>query len=74
MSSASVTDVQQVDAAAGSQGMPLQPARPAPQIAPLHDAAEAALRRRARRQGLLLMVASSAVMIALLVGIWLSFR
>jgi hypothetical protein len=32
------------------------------------------LRQRARRQGFWLLIASSAAMIALIVGIWLSFR
>jgi hypothetical protein len=38
------------------------------------DADEAALRRRAKRQALLLMAASSLVTIALLAGAWLLFR
>jgi hypothetical protein len=38
------------------------------------DADEAALRRRAKRQALLLMAASSLVMIALLGVAWLAFR
>jgi hypothetical protein len=49
----------------------------APRVLPppsVRDAAEAALRRKSRRQGLLLMIASSAAMIALIAGILLSFR
>ena len=38
------------------------------------DADEAAMRPRAKRQALLLMAASSLVMIALLLGAWLAFR
>jgi hypothetical protein len=45
---------------------------PAAQLA--GDADETAMRRRAKRQALLLMAASSLVMIALLVGAWLVFR
>lgn len=38
------------------------------------DPAEAALRRRARRQALLLLIASAAVSLALLYGVWTVLR
>lgn len=74
MTSASVTDAHQLDVAADAAGLPLQPSPVAPRTIPLRDATEAVLRRRARRQGLMLMIASSVAMIALIAGIWMSFR
>lgn len=38
------------------------------------DADDATMRRQAKCQALLLMAASSLVMIALLVGVWLAFQ
>jgi hypothetical protein len=61
-------------AAGNSQGAPARTPHAEPRVAPLHDAVEAALCRRARRQALWLLIASSAVMITLIVSIWLSFR
>jgi hypothetical protein len=46
--------------------------RAAPHPPLVHDAAEAAVTRKARRQGLLLMIASAVAMIALIGGILLA--
>jgi hypothetical protein len=70
MSSTTATQVTETDARIA----PGRLAPDTPRPTPIRDAAEAALRRKARRQGLLLMIASSAVMIALIAGILLSFR
>lgn len=74
MTSAEVTASQQADAAAESQGAPSPTLHAAPWRAPRHDAAEAALCRRARRQGFCLAIASSAAMIILILCILIAFR
>lgn len=74
MTSAGVTASQQTDAAGDPPGARVRTVHAERGTAPLRDAVEVALSRRARRQGLWLMIASSAVMLALIVGIWLSFR
>lgn len=71
MTGAEVTAFQPADGAEDSLGAPL----PTPHAAVLrHDVAEAASRRRARRQGFWLTIGSSAVMILLILAILLSFR
>jgi hypothetical protein len=56
------------------QGAPLQTSSAAAETAPRYDTAEAALRLRARRLGFWLTIASSALMIGLLVAVLLLFR
>lgn len=55
-------------------GAPIRTARLARRPAPVPDATEAMLRRKARLQGLLLMIGSSAITIGIILGAWLSFR
>lgn len=74
MTSAVVTASQQADTAGDSQGARLWPSYTGLRTEPLHGAIEAALCWRAARQGFWLMIASSAVMITLIVGLWLLFR
>ncbi|HEY1931254.1 MAG TPA: hypothetical protein VGG99_04520 [Acetobacteraceae bacterium] len=70
MSSTTATQVTET----GGRIAPGRLAPDLPRPTPIRDGAEAALRRTARRQGLLLLIASSAAMIALIAGILLSFR
>jgi hypothetical protein len=74
MTSAEVTAFQPADGGGCSPGAPLARSCAAPRSVPPHDAAEAALRRRARRQGFWLTIASSAAMILLILATLLSFR
>lgn len=62
------------DTAGVSRQSPFRSLRAGPDSGLRHDAVEAALRQRALRQGLWLTIASSAVMIVLLLTIVLSFR
>jgi hypothetical protein len=74
MISVEVTASQPADEAGVVAGRSLPMLHPAPQGVPSRDAAEAALRQRAHRQGFWLTVASSVVMILLILAILLSFR
>lgn len=71
MNSGGVTQAADADPRTGAHGA--QP-RSRPAAWRSADADETALRRQAKRQALLLMAASSLVMIALLAGVWLVFR
>ena len=70
------TAAQRADPHAGMppRAMQFDTPRVSHRVAPGLDAAEITLRRKARHQGLLLLIASSIAMIGLIVGIWLSFR
>jgi Tfp pilus assembly protein PilN len=71
MNSASATRETDVDPRSGAHAA--QP-RSRPAAWRSANADETTLRRQAKRQALLLMAASSLVMIALLAGVWLVFR
>jgi hypothetical protein len=72
--SAVVTAPQRADTAGDSQAARVWTPHLGLWAAPVHDEGDAVLCRRARRQGFWLMIASSAAMIVLVVGIWLLVR
>ncbi len=72
--SAEVTAFQSADVAGDSPGAPLPTSCTAGNGVSHHDAGEAALRRRAVRQGFWLTIASCAVMILLILTILLLLR
>lgn len=74
MISMEVTVSQPADDAGVVVGRPLPLLHAAPPDVPPHDAPEAALRQRAHRQGFWPTIASSAVMVLLILVILLSFR
>jgi hypothetical protein len=74
LTSARVTASQQADADGEAPGAPVWASHAELRAGRVRDAVEATLRQRARRQGFWLLIASSATMIALIVGIWLLFR